>query len=95
MPTYARRFDADLPPWATALITAVAATAIVYRALRLPDPPQEKAGHSLAAVDAKSPHWAVYPPDFYPGGQYVQLPLGRMRYWLFGPEDGKRVRCAS
>lgn len=29
--------------------------------------------------------------DFYPGGHYLDLPLGRMRYWKFGKENGTRV----
>ncbi|KAI8066639.1 Alpha/Beta hydrolase protein [Gongronella butleri] len=33
----------------------------------------------------------IYTPEFYPGGQDLALPHGTMRYWLFGPEDGKKV----
>lgn len=33
----------------------------------------------------------LYPPDFYNGGHYLTLPLGTMRYWEFGPSNGKRV----
>ncbi|CAG8745141.1 6116_t:CDS:2, partial [Ambispora leptoticha] len=33
-----------------------------------------------------------YPPDFYPGGNYIDLPRGETRYWLFGPETGEKVR---
>jgi hypothetical protein len=93
MPAYVKRIDLDLPPYATSLLAAAAVTAVVaYQVLHLPDPPKAKPDYSLAVVDAKSPHWTVYPPDFYPGGAYTQLPQGRMRYWLFGPENGKKVR---
>ncbi|KAG9121525.1 hypothetical protein FRC07_002474 [Ceratobasidium sp. 392] len=33
----------------------------------------------------------VYPPDLYGQGHSVDLPKGRVKYWLLGPEDGKRV----
>lgn len=74
----------------TALVTLV--SSVLYAALRLPSPPKDHHEHSLATLDKNSRHWAVYPEDFYPGGAYVDLPAGRTRYWLFGPEQGKRVR---
>ncbi|KII94579.1 hypothetical protein PLICRDRAFT_96811 [Plicaturopsis crispa FD-325 SS-3] len=46
---------------------------------------------SLASLPLESPSWSIYPEDFYPGGAYLQLPYGRMRYWLMGPEDGKKI----
>jgi hypothetical protein len=74
----------------------VAGAALAYGALRFPDAPRgRRARHSLAALGPASPHWAVYPEDFFPGGAYVELPHGRTRYWVFGPEDGKRVRVGS
>lgn len=33
----------------------------------------------------------LYPPDFYPNGTDLELPLGTMRYWKFGNEGGNRV----
>ncbi|KAJ8652167.1 hypothetical protein O0I10_012225 [Lichtheimia ornata] len=33
----------------------------------------------------------TYTLDFYPGGHFVELPQGTMRYWLFGNPDGERV----
>jgi hypothetical protein len=42
-------------------------------------------------LSASSPHWGVYPEDIYPGGKYVNLPYGLMRYWRFGPEGGKKA----
>ncbi|GAA5810418.1 hypothetical protein MFLAVUS_003839 [Mucor flavus] len=33
----------------------------------------------------------LYPPDFYPNGTDLQLPLGTMRYWQFGNEAGSKV----
>ncbi|KAJ7059763.1 Alpha/Beta hydrolase protein [Mycena amicta] len=33
----------------------------------------------------------LYPEDWTSGGAYVTLPMGRMRYWLVGPESGKKV----
>ena len=33
----------------------------------------------------------VYPPDAFPGGSDVRLPNGRIKYFLLGPADGKKV----
>ncbi|KAL1915919.1 uncharacterized protein VTP21DRAFT_6307 [Calcarisporiella thermophila] len=32
-----------------------------------------------------------YPEDIFPGGDYVSIPNGSTKYWLFGPEDGKKI----
>jgi hypothetical protein len=89
------------PPYASPLALAsiaggVVALAAGYSALRLPAPPRHvDHKRSLSArshLSSHSSHWDIYPEDFYPGGAYVNLPAGRTRYWLFGPEDGKRVR---
>ncbi|KAI9315889.1 Alpha/Beta hydrolase protein [Dichotomocladium elegans] len=32
-----------------------------------------------------------YTLDFYPGGHFLELPQGIMRYWLFGNPKGERV----
>jgi len=46
---------------------------------------------SLEAIPEESSIRQLYPEDLYPNGNYVQLPYGRTRYWLLGPEDGIRV----
>ncbi|KZT29514.1 alpha/beta-hydrolase [Neolentinus lepideus HHB14362 ss-1] len=46
---------------------------------------------SLASLPLSSRSWSIYPPDFYEGGDYVDLPYGRVRYWLFGSESGKKI----
>ncbi|QRV93889.1 alpha/beta hydrolase family protein [Ceratobasidium sp. AG-Ba] len=33
----------------------------------------------------------IYPPDIYGHGHSIDLPKGRVKYWLIGPEGGKRV----
>ncbi|VDB84990.1 unnamed protein product [Peniophora sp. CBMAI 1063] len=33
----------------------------------------------------------IYPEAIFEGGAYFNAPLGRTRYWLVGPQDGKRV----
>ncbi|KAG8968333.1 hypothetical protein FRC03_007792 [Tulasnella sp. 419] len=33
----------------------------------------------------------LYPADVYDGGAYVDFPMGRVRYWLLGPENGVKV----
>ncbi|KAG1743636.1 Alpha/Beta hydrolase protein [Suillus paluster] len=64
----------------------------VYLLASFPRPPTAPIVHtSLAHLPSSSPSWNVYPEDFYTGGAYANLPLGRVRYWLIGPEDGRRV----
>ncbi|KAI0940331.1 hypothetical protein AcV5_001469 [Taiwanofungus camphoratus] len=46
---------------------------------------------SLAALPPHSPSWHIYPEHFFPGGAYVELPHGTVRYWLVGPHNGTRV----
>ncbi|KAF7342310.1 Hydrolase-4 domain-containing protein [Mycena venus] len=45
----------------------------------------------LGSLPMNSRARAVYSEDFVEGGAYVQLPLGRVRYWLIGPRSGKKV----
>ncbi|KAH9835600.1 alpha/beta-hydrolase [Rhodofomes roseus] len=47
--------------------------------------------HSIAALPPDSRIRQIYPDDLFPNGGYVQLPYGRTRYWLLGPEDGVKV----
>lgn len=47
--------------------------------------------HSLEALPASSRARALYPEDIFSNGGYVQLPYGRTRYWLLGPEDGTKL----
>ncbi|KAI0758088.1 alpha/beta-hydrolase [Fomes fomentarius] len=46
---------------------------------------------SLATLPKTTPSWSIYPDDFYDGGAYAKFPHGTVRYWLTGPENGKRV----
>ncbi|KAF9972527.1 hypothetical protein BGZ65_009773, partial [Modicella reniformis] len=45
---------------------------------------------SLKAV-AHTATSSAYPEDYYSGGQYVELSHGETHYFLFGPEDGKKI----
>ncbi|KZT06923.1 alpha/beta-hydrolase [Laetiporus sulphureus 93-53] len=47
--------------------------------------------HSMEALPVSSRIRTIYPEDYYPNGGYVQLPYGRTRYYLLGPEDGTKV----
>ncbi|CAO3612463.1 unnamed protein product [Cunninghamella blakesleeana] len=49
-------------------------------------PPQKKTLGSLYENPSD-----YYTPDFYEGGKDLVLPGGKMRYWEFGPKDGKKV----
>lgn len=47
--------------------------------------------HSLEALPADSRIRKLYSEDIFPNGNYVELPYGRTRYWLLGPEDGIKL----
>ncbi|KAH8106444.1 alpha/beta-hydrolase [Phellopilus nigrolimitatus] len=46
---------------------------------------------SLASLPRDARSWTIYPEDFYEGGSYVSFPVGRVRYWVLGPENGKKI----
>ncbi|KAK7042081.1 hydrolase-4 domain-containing protein [Favolaschia claudopus] len=45
----------------------------------------------MSSLPLNSRSRIVYPEDFLEGGEYVQLPLGKVRYWLLGPPTGKKI----
>ncbi|KAJ7784958.1 Alpha/Beta hydrolase protein [Mycena maculata] len=45
----------------------------------------------LGSIPSNSRAREVYSEDWVEGGAYVQLPLGRVRYWLVGPKSGKKI----
>ncbi|KAJ7106676.1 Alpha/Beta hydrolase protein [Mycena epipterygia] len=45
----------------------------------------------LANLPSNSRAREVYPENWQEGGKYVQFPVGRVRYWLVGPESGKKI----
>ncbi|OBZ79344.1 Dihydrolipoyllysine-residue acetyltransferase component of acetoin cleaving system [Grifola frondosa] len=47
--------------------------------------------NSMETLPEASSLRQIYPEDMFPNGSYAQLPHGRVRYWLLGPEDGTRV----
>ncbi|KAI8995580.1 alpha/beta-hydrolase [Trametes punicea] len=48
---------------------------------------------SMEALPAASRIRQMYPEDLFPNGErnYAQLPHGRVRYWILGPTEGKKV----
>ncbi|KAF8076921.1 Alpha/Beta hydrolase protein [Lyophyllum atratum] len=63
-----------------------------YLLAAFPNPPEAVYLHkSLASLPPDAKSWSIYPENFYPGGDYVSLPFGRVRYWLMGPEKGQKV----
>ncbi|KAH9002272.1 Alpha/Beta hydrolase protein [Lactarius hatsudake] len=46
---------------------------------------------SLSSLGPETKAKDIYPEEYYPGGAYVSLPFGNVRYWLFGPEAGKKI----
>ncbi|PPQ78903.1 hypothetical protein CVT26_011712 [Gymnopilus dilepis] len=63
-----------------------------YFMAAFPSPPAPILIHpSLASMPSTSRSWSIYPEDFYPNGGYATFPNGKVRYWLLGPEKGKKV----
>ncbi|KAF8878581.1 Alpha/Beta hydrolase protein [Gymnopilus junonius] len=63
-----------------------------YFMAAFPNPPAPILIHpSLASMPPTSRSWSIYPEDFYSNGGYATFPNGRVRYWLLGPEKGKKV----
>ncbi|PPR02143.1 hypothetical protein CVT24_011393 [Panaeolus cyanescens] len=57
-----------------------------------PKPPEKLFLHpSLASLPKDTRSWTIYPEDFYSGGGYAEFPSGKVRYWLLGPESGKKI----
>ncbi|KAF5354596.1 hypothetical protein D9758_011185 [Tetrapyrgos nigripes] len=46
---------------------------------------------SLASLPKQAKSWSVYPEDFYGVGGYARFPYGKVKYWMLGPEDGKKI----
>ncbi|KAH9965783.1 alpha/beta-hydrolase [Russula dissimulans] len=63
-----------------------------YFFAQFPHAPQGYCVHpSLASLGSETKAKDIYPEDYYPGGAYVSLPFGDVRYWLLGPEAGKKI----
>ncbi|KAG0278114.1 hypothetical protein BGZ95_004709 [Linnemannia exigua] len=48
-------------------------------------------GQALPSLRAANLLKSAYPEDYYPGGEYAELSYGETHYFLFGPEDGKKI----
>ncbi|KAK0207113.1 Alpha/Beta hydrolase protein [Desarmillaria ectypa] len=46
---------------------------------------------SLSSLPQECRSWKIYSEDYYSGGAYVDFPYGRVRYWLLGPENGRKI----
>ncbi|KAF9418004.1 hypothetical protein BGZ94_009814 [Podila epigama] len=46
---------------------------------------------SLRVLPPEVSKSSAYPEDYYPGGAYADLTFGETHYFLFGPEDGKKI----
>ncbi|KAI0068625.1 alpha/beta-hydrolase [Artomyces pyxidatus] len=63
-----------------------------YFLAQFPHAPEVASIHpSLASLHPSSNSWNIYPEDFYEGGAYVRFPLGTVRYWMIGPENGTKI----
>lgn len=74
------------------LLVLPALTFLVYILTVFPANPDSLVIHpSLSSLPKDSRSWTIYSEDHYYGGAYVKLPHGRVRYWLLGPENGKKI----
>ncbi|KAI1795097.1 alpha/beta-hydrolase [Ganoderma leucocontextum] len=74
------------------LLVGPAVVVLAYFVTIFPHMPNELYVHpSLATLDKSAPSWSIYPDNYYEGGAYVKFPQGSVRYWLVGPENGRRV----
>jgi len=46
---------------------------------------------SMESLPVDSPLRQLYPEDLYPNGSYFKSPYGKIRYYLLGPTDGRKV----
>ncbi|KAL0950382.1 hypothetical protein HGRIS_010344 [Hohenbuehelia grisea] len=53
--------------------------------------PLTRTDHGLAGLPLNHTARELYPEHFYDGGAYARLLMGKVRYWLIGPVDGRRV----
>ncbi|KAF7296570.1 Hydrolase-4 domain-containing protein [Mycena chlorophos] len=84
-------------PWdPTQLLWKLLLAYAAFRAFRpLPPhsnllPAERDAG--LAALPPDSPARILYPETWLSGGAYATLPLGKVKYWIVGPESGKKLK---
>ncbi|KAJ7059762.1 Alpha/Beta hydrolase protein [Mycena amicta] len=74
------------------LLPSLAAVLFAVRALPLHSNRLPCTTHTgLGSLPPDSRVRTLYPEDWATGGAYVTLPMGRVRYWLVGPETGKKV----
>ncbi|KIY66707.1 alpha/beta-hydrolase [Cylindrobasidium torrendii FP15055 ss-10] len=81
-------------------IIALSGLCYLYRFLLRSDlpehPPRPKAGlYSLPESVKHNILNHIYPVDIYPGVHWAELPRGRVHYWIFGPQNGKKVVLVS
>ncbi|KAG0224630.1 alpha/beta-hydrolase [Mortierella sp. GBAus27b] len=74
---------------ATVAVSTVVAALGVYSVHRSLTAQRGSTLPSLRAVDRSA--LDAYPEDYYPGGQYAELSFGETHYFMFGPEDGKKI----
>ncbi|KAI0782541.1 alpha/beta-hydrolase [Abortiporus biennis] len=75
-----------------ALLILPAITLFIYFLTVFPHNPDPLViNPSLSTLPKDSRSWQIYSEDFFEGGAYVKFPYGRVRYWLMGPEDGKKT----
>ncbi|KAK6981162.1 hydrolase-4 domain-containing protein [Favolaschia claudopus] len=82
-------------PWLLLPAAAAATLLLAYHTLATSPPPSNRlptpTDPGLASLPPDSRAREIYPEDWVKGGKYVQLPMGRVRYWLVGPANGKKI----
>ncbi|KZT50743.1 alpha/beta-hydrolase [Calocera cornea HHB12733] len=97
---YLERITQYLPPLNKQQLPAIAlglSTAALLTYALKPRYEAERAPCTLPGLSNVPPSYAkdlalhLYPVDYFEGGQWVNLPYGRTRVWIMGPEDGQKV----
>ncbi|KZS94229.1 alpha/beta-hydrolase [Sistotremastrum niveocremeum HHB9708] len=93
-----RYLDTSLPPLSLGvialgfLVPALISLPVVLNSLPTPSKPKRRPGLKAAPEGPlKERALDIYPEDIHGPGAYAELPLGKVKYWIIGPEDGPPV----
>ncbi|KAJ7099876.1 Alpha/Beta hydrolase protein [Mycena crocata] len=73
------------------LVPPLLVASYVLRSLPISNRLPKPADPGLASLPLNSRARVVYSEDWIEGGAYAELPKGRVRYWVVGPDSGKKI----
>lgn len=87
----------NLTPWQLAGITAPVLVSLAYLLSEPLPPPRKLVIHPAISKlsddgsELRRLYAEAYPEDFFEGGGYANLPFGKIKYFVLGPEDAPKV----